>query len=238
MKDFLGVLGGMGPLATADFLRKLAQESAATCDQEHIPILLYGDCSTPDRTDNIIGAGLSPLPKLLEGVRFLSDAGARAICIPCNSAHHWFDEVEAESSVTVLHIARASVACVSKKNPSARRVGVMSTLGTHRTGIYARALSEIGYEVLAPREQEFADFVSPGIAFVKANIIDKAEIAFEAAAQRLLDRGADIIILGCTEIPIGMQRQCALVPSLYIDSTNALAQAVIEYFSNRSTQES
>ena len=91
-KSFLGVLGGMGPLATADFLRKLVRKSRADTDQEHIPVLLYGDCTTPDRTASIVAGGPSPLPQLLDGIRFLNRNGARAICIPCNSAHAWVEE--------------------------------------------------------------------------------------------------------------------------------------------------
>ena len=97
MADFLGVLGGMGPLATADFLRKLVKKTPAGIDQEHIPVLLYGDCTIPDRTANIVGGGLSPLPKLLDGIRFLNESGAKVICIPCNSAHCWYEEMQAAS---------------------------------------------------------------------------------------------------------------------------------------------
>ena len=85
MNHFLGVLGGMGPLATADFLSKLVQNTDAQIDQDHIPVLLYGDCTTPDRTASIVGKGPSPLDKLLAGIRFLNDSGVGAICIPCNT---------------------------------------------------------------------------------------------------------------------------------------------------------
>jgi len=230
MSGFLGVLGGMGPLATADFLRKLVENTMAAQDQEHIPVLMYGDCTTPDRTASIVGRGVSPLPKLLEGIRFLDRAGAQAICIPCNSAHHWYDDMAAASSVPVLHIAQASVDEVRRKMPEARVVGVMSTLGTYETGLYRNALHTHGYEVLAPTRGEFDTLVSPGIADVKANLIDAASRSFSVAAQSLLDRGADIIILGCTEIPLGMQRQVRANPSLYVDSNDALAVAAVRFF--------
>lgn len=229
MSHFLGVLGGMGPLATADFLRKIADNTPAHIDQEHVPIVLYGDCTIPDRSANIVGNGASPLPQLLQGVRFLNQAGVRAICIPCNSAHYWFAHIEAAASVPVLHIGRASVAQLQKRNPTAMTVGVMSTLGTYRTGIYTEALSQMGYAVLSPSGEEFDTLLSPGIACVKANRVEEAEKMFAIAANRLLQRGAQAIILGCTEIPLGMQRQCRLEPSTYVDSTDALALAAIEF---------
>ncbi|MES2605291.1 MAG: amino acid racemase, partial [Pseudomonadota bacterium] len=136
MQKFLGVLGGMGPLATADFLKKLVENTPASVDQEHIPVMLYSDCTTPDRTAHIVGDGPSPLPQLLAGIRFLNDSGAAAICIPCNSAHCWYDEMVAASRVPVFHIVRSSAAQVRRKNPSAQKVGVLSTFGTHRMGIY------------------------------------------------------------------------------------------------------
>lgn len=236
MSGFLGVLGGMGPLATADFLRKLAQNTVAGGDQAHIPVLMYGDCTTPDRTASIVGQGPSPLPQLLAGVEFLNRAGVRAICIPCNSAHHWYDALAAVSVAPILHIANASVDEVRRKKPSARVVGVMSTLGTFETGIYRRALADRGYEVLTPTREEFDALVSPGIAAVKANQVDEASRSFDVVAKSLFERGADLIILGCTEIPIGMQRQCLADPGLYVDSTEALALAAVRSFADGDSQ--
>jgi aspartate racemase len=229
-QGFLGVLGGMGPLATADFMSKLARNCNARCDQEHIPVLLYGDCTTPDRTASIVGHGPSPLPQLLAGIEFLNRAGVSAICIPCNSAHHWHAQMAAASAAPILHIAEASVSQVRLHSPKAKVVGVMSTLGTHQTGIYEQALQARGFEVLSATPLQFDTLVSPGIAHVKANEIDQAHTAFEEVARSLFDRGADVIILGCTEIPIGLQRECAAHPTRYVDSTDALTHAAIEHF--------
>ena len=89
----LGVLGGMGPLATADFLQKLTLATKAGRDQEHIPLIVYGDCTTPDRTAAVLGTGPSPLPQLLAGIEFLNAARVSAIAIPCNSAHCWHKDL-------------------------------------------------------------------------------------------------------------------------------------------------
>jgi len=230
MDGFLGVLGGMGPLAAADFLGKLAQNSPALVDQDHIPVILYGDCTTPDRTASIVGAGPSPLPKLLAGIAFLNRAGVKAICIPCNSAHCWYEELSAASAAPVLNIVEASAGQARRKNPGANSIGVLSTFGTHQTGLYRNTLAALGYTVVTPTDEEFTTLVSPGIAMIKANRLDEAEDLLRGAAKRLLERGAEIIVLGCTEIPIGMRRQYRENPSLFVDSTDALALAVIEYF--------
>ena len=230
MKNFLGVLGGMGPLATADFLAKLVQKTPASIDQEHVPVLLYGDCTTPDRTAAVIGTGPSPIDKLLAGIRFHNEAGVGAICIPCNSAHCWYDEMAAASGVRLFHIVKASVEQVRLKKSDARLVGVLSTYGTHQMGIYKNTLNDMGFEVLSPSEEEFSTLVSPGIALIKANRLPEAEQVFAKASSLLVGRGAEVIILGCTEIPLGMREQCKANPSLYVDSSEALALSVTEYF--------
>ena len=230
MDGFLGVLGGMGPLATADFLGKLVENSPALVDQDHVPVIVYGDCTTPDRTASIVGTGPSPLPKLLAGITLLNQTGVKAICIPCNSAHCWYDELSAASSVPVFHIVKASAEQVRKKKPDAKTVGVLSTFGTHQMGIYRDTLAAMGYAVVAPSEDEFHTLVSPAIAMIKANRLDEAEDVFREAASRLRARGAEIIILGCTEIPIGMRRQYRETPALFVDSNDALALAVIDFF--------
>jgi len=227
---FLGVLGGMGPLATADFLRKLVKKTPADVDQEHVPVLLFGDCTTPDRTASVVGIGPSPLPHLLAGIRFLNDQGVRAICIPCNSAHAWYDDMLAASAAPLLHIVKASAEQVRRKNPQARTVGVLSTLGTHRMGLYARTLAELGYGVVSPTDHEFETLISPAIAMNKANNWGDAEALYDAAAQHLWDRGAEIIVLGCTEIPFGMERRYRTNPSKFVDSNDALVDAVLEHF--------
>lgn len=229
-KTFLGVLGGMGPLATADFLRKLVKKTPAETDQQHIPVLLYGDCTTPDRTSAVVGAGPSPLPQLLEGIRFLNERGAGAICIPCNSAHAWYGEMQAASAVPIVHIVRASAAQIRAKNPAAKTVGVLSTLGTHRMGMYRTTLTEMAYAVVTPTDDEFETMISPAIAMNKANNWAEAEPLYDAATQRLRDRGAEIVVLGCTEIPFGMERQYRTNPTKFVDSNDALVDAVLNLF--------
>ena len=228
MTAFLGVLGGMGPLATADFLAKLVQNSPAQVDQEHIPVILYADCTTPDRTASIVGSGPSPLPKLLAGIEFLNKAGVKAICVPCNSAHCWYDDMVKASAVPVLHIVKASAEQCRRRSPDIQTVGVLSTFGTHQMGIYRSILSEMGYRVVVPTDGEFQGLVSPGIALIKANKLDEAEALFKEATAALVARGAQVVVQGCTEIPIGMRRQSAENPSLFVDSNDALALAAIE----------
>ena len=126
MRHFRGVIGGMGPLANSDFLRKLVDHTSAKNNQENIRVIVYGDCTTPDRTESIIGDGPSPFPQLPEAVQFLNGAGVGTICITCNSAHHWHSELEKHSEVPVLtlssraHTRFARRIPITKKNSPSR----------------------------------------------------------------------------------------------------------------------
>ena len=227
LQGWLGVLGGMGPLATADFLAKLALATPARVDQEHIPVLVYGNCGTPDRTAAALAQGASPLPDLLRGASFLAGQGVEAIAVPCNSAHCWYEQVAGSVDRPVLHIVDACVALLQRRNPGAQRVAVLSTEGTARMGIYPQRLRQRGLEALVPTAAEFSALVSPGIALVKAGRLAQAARRFDEAAQRLCERGAQAVILGCTEIPLAMKAQLGRSPEVYVDSTEALVQAVL-----------
>ena len=136
----------------------------------------------------------------------------------------------AASAVPVFHIVKASAEQVHKKNPDAKTVGVLSTFGTHRMGMYRSTLKDMGFAVLTPTDEEFERLVSPGIALIKANKLPEAEAVFAEAAALLVERGAEIIILGCTEIPIGMRQQCKAKPLQFVDSNDALALSVAAFF--------
>lgn len=228
-RGWLGVLGGMGPLATADFLAKLALATPARIDQEHIPVLVYGNCFIPDRTAAALAQGPSPAPHLLRGAAFLAAQGVDLIAMPCNSAHGWYDQVAHSVSQPVLHIVDACVQLLQRSNPQARRVGVLSTEGTARMAIYPQRLQQGGLTALLPSDEDFAQRVSPGIAFVKAGDMVQATRLLREAAVRMFDRGADAVMLGCTEIPLALKLETLHRPHLYIDSTEALAQAVLSF---------
>ena len=121
---------------------------------------------------------------------------------------------------------------LNKKNPLAKKIGLLSTHSTHLSGLYQGPLQDRGFEVVSPTEKDFKVFINPAIDQVKANQIIPAEKTFTIVAQSLIERGAEVIILGCTEIPVVMKKQLTEKPSMYIDSNQALAQAVIDFFQN------
>ncbi len=225
-ENILGVLGGMGPLASAQFMLRLTLLTPAARDQEHIPAVLWSDPRVPDRTAGKLAGGADPLPWLLRGVRGLRAAGCGAIAIPCNTAHGWYDEMAAEG-LPILHIVDATAAELRKVAPEGV-VGVMGTAGTLAMRLYQDRLERQGWRCIVPTDAEMAAQVTPAIAAVKANEVAAAYAPLAAVAQSLAARGARAVVLGCTEIPLGIQAgPWQSLGVKLVDSIDALALAAI-----------
>ncbi len=226
----LGVLGGMGPLASAQFMVRLTLLTPATRDQDHIPAVLWSDPRVPDRTRGRLGGGVDPLPFLLRGIAGLRRAGCSAIAIPCNTAHCWFEEMQAEARCPILHIVEAAAADLRRLGITTGVVGVMGTQGTLDMRLYQDRLGRLGWDCLTPTPAEMQRLVTPAIALVKANRVAEAYAPLAEAVQSLAARGAAAVVLGCTEIPLGLQAGPAEslgVP--LVDTIDALARAAIRW---------
>ena len=222
----LGVLGGMGPLASAQFMLRLTLLTPAERDQEHIPTILWSDPRVPDRTAARLGAGEDCLPALVRGIRGLEAAGCGAIAIPCNTAHGWIEGMEAATRLPILHIVDAAAVELRRLGVAGGRIGVMGTAATLAMRLYQDRLDRLGYDCITPEPEEMAHLVTPAIAEVKANRVAEAYPPLAEAARRLAARGAGAVVLGCTEIPLGI----AAGPTLgfpVADTIDALARAAI-----------
>lgn len=220
----LGILGGMGPAATADFFTKLVALTPATCDQEHIPLLLSCLPQTPDRTAAILGHGPSCLPALLGGLRRLIEGGALAIAIPCNASHHWHDELQAAATVPVLHIADAAIAALP---PGDGTVAIMATRGTLASGYYQRKLDALGrrWQLPGAAQQEAVEEV---IGAIKRGDPAGAGKALAGLWAAFTCAGVDAAIMACTEIPLAAEH-LPPPPFAAIDTNRELARAAIAH---------
>ena len=226
MKALIGILGGMGPLATVDFLRKLVERTPATRDQDHVPLVIYSVPQIPERVPAILSGAESPLPAMLTGLRMLERAGAKAIAIPCNTAHYWYEDLQRESSVPVLHIADAACA---QLGDGVVNVGLLGTAGMLAAGFYQQRLAARGYQCLVNPQEEIDKWVAPGIGMVKAGELRAGGALLQQALAALIDRGAQSVILACTETPLGLDAMAAPQLSACIDATIALADACIQW---------
>ena len=221
----IGVLGGMGPLATADFYAKLVRLTPARVDQDHPRVIIDGNAAIPDRTEAVFGRGPDPTPALVETAQNLERAGAQLIVIPCNSAHAFLGAIRAAVSVPVLDItdevARAAAALTLR--PAA--VGVLATDGTLRMGLYHAALAGCGIAALEPDADAQAALMAAIHAVKAGDLGTGVRAAVQQVAAGLVRRGAGAVVLGCTELPLVMGPQDASVTVL--DGTEILARAAL-----------
>ena len=228
--DKLGVLGGMGPLATVDFLRKLIALTPAMADDQHIPVVVTSEPQIPSRpAARLDPANPSPLPALLERRDFLVGAGARAIAMPCNTAHFWYDELTAGLAIPFLHIVEAVIAELAKRGLEGATVGLIGTRATLEGRLYEAPLTEKGFRCLLPAEAVNVELVFPGIKLVKQNKPAEAGRLFRRAAEKLLDQGAAVVVLACTEVPVGLSDADPWVAAHCLDPNEALAQACVDW---------
>ena len=226
----LGVLGGMGPLAAADFLAKLVAETPARRDQEHIPYIAYGVPQIPERPAAILGHGESPLPHMLRGITTLKQAGATAVAIACNTAHYWYDELVREGGLPILHIADAVCDEIAQRGIARCSIGLISTDGTVKAGFFQQRFAARGLDCITSSREDQDQLVLPAIACVKSNDLDRAHRLAVQAVENLRAAGAGIVVLACTETPVALDHTASAAAAHCIDATRALARACVTWY--------
>ena len=226
-KNIIGILGGMGPAATADMFQKFIRLTPASCDQEHIPLLISSIPDIPDRTSCILHNGENPLAAMARYVEGLEKAGATCIIIACNTAHYWFEQLQQNTKVTMLSMIDSVINEV--KQSGKKRIGLLATDATLATGLYKTKLEQNGFEFIRPTEENQKE-VMKSIYLLKSGEIEQSQQIMEKQKNELIKQGADLIILGCTEVPIILQKDIENQPHLYVDSTLALVKAAIHWY--------
>lgn len=227
-EKILGVLGGMGPLASAQFMLRLTLLTPAERDQEHIPTVLWSDPRVPDRTRGKLAGGEDPLPWLLRGIAGLRQAGCGAIVIPCNTAHGWYEPMLREAGVPIPHIVDAAAADLRRIGVSRGTIGLMGTQATLNMRLYQERLADQGWECVTPSQEQMDRLVTPAIALVKANRVAEAFAPLAEVVNDLAGRGVAAVVLGCTEIPLGIQAgPASALRAPVVDTIDALARVAI-----------
>jgi aspartate racemase len=222
----IGILGGMGPAATADFYTKLVSLTRAATDQDHPKVVIWADPTVPDRTLALTENGPDPTPWLLRGATILRSAGATMLAIPCNTAHAFLPAVSSQLGLPVVHMVDEVARHIVTAMPQVRTVGLLATSGTIGAGLYQQWLTPAGITVLSPDEQTQTGDVMPAIRAVKAGRRgDDVRQQLTRAGRHLLDRGAQVVVAGCTEVPLGLPPEHAPCP--VIDPAAVLAHALL-----------
>lgn len=226
MKKSLGILGGMGPLATVDLFQQIVTMTEAACDNDHIRI--YIDCNSriPDRTAAILSGGADPVPEMADALRHLEACGADLVIMPCNTAHYFLPRLRSMTRLPILSMPDITAAVCARRFHG-KTAAILATRGTLATGIYDRALQQAAVPFLTPGEPERDALMQVIYGGVKAGEPPETyRQDLEGVLRAMTVRGADYFILGCTELPLAVQLLELHVP--VVNPTEELAKAAIE----------
>jgi aspartate racemase len=228
-KHLVGIFGGMGPEATANLYAEIVRLTPATEDQQHLPTLIYSRPQVPDRSACIASGSREIVPYLKEAVRRLERGGASFIAIPCNTVHYYHDEMQRAVRIPVLNMIEETADTVLCEHPKARTVGLLASNGTVNSRLYEKAFEARGLRVLLPAPRVQQSCVMDAVYSIKAGGSKEGQARLLAqAADGLVARGADVIVLGCTEIPLAFERRRTRVP--VVNATEVLALAAIREY--------
>jgi aspartate racemase len=216
----IGVIGGMGPEATVYCYQRIIAHTPAACDQEHLHVIIDSNARIPDRTEAIRRNGNEAREALAASALRLQRAGADFLIMPCNTAHYYYPFLVQRVALPFLNIIDEVIGNVRTRG--FRRVGLLATTGTAELGLYQKQAS--GMEILIPEPEEQA-LVHQGILKIKARQYGEACPGLQSAGQSLIRRGAEALILACTDLPLVLTPQQFTVPVL--DSVDILARAAV-----------
>lgn len=226
----IGILGGMGPEATLLFFKKLLINTKATKDQEHAPLIIYNDPQIPERLPAIEGKGANPLPMLVKGLYSLKHAGADFVVIPCVTVHYFLPQLEKKRILPIISIIEATISHIKKNYDFINCLGLMAALGTIKTELFQKELTKQKISTLISDEDDL-QIIQKNIFAIKnttATLKDRKKIRRELIkiGQKLIKRGAQGIIIGCTELPAVLTSDCFDVP--VFDVLDILARTALQ----------
>jgi aspartate racemase len=224
-EKIIGILGGMGPEATADLYLRIIKATPAKRDQDHPRVIVYSNSKVPDRTAAILGTGPSPMPELIRAGKRLEESGADFIIIPCNTAHYFIDQLQKELRVPILHMIRLSAARARGSYPKAKKAGLLATDGTVKSGLYKAAFAEVEIEIIEPTSEGQAEVMKAIYQCIKAGNLLDGGLLLRSVANDLITGGAEMIICGCTEVSLVLKQGDLSVPVL--DPLQVLAEAAV-----------
>ncbi len=224
----IGILGGMGPEATLLFFKKILTNTEAIKDQEHARLIIYNDPQVPERLPAIEGKGKDPLPVLIKGLRSLKSAGADFVVIPCVTAHYFLPQMQAKKILPIISIIEETVSFIKKNYSSMNCVGLMAALGTIRTDLFQKALAKEKISTLISAERDLQKIQKNIFALKNTTINNRKKIKEELIkiGQKLIKKGAQGIIIGCTELPIVLDQSCFNIP--VFDVLDILSRAALQ----------
>ena len=225
MRKTIGILGGMGPLATCDLFSKITQITDASCDQEHVRICIDSNTEIPDRTNAIIRHGKDPVPEMVKSAVLLQGLGADVLIMPCNTAHYFYDRILPFVDIPFLSMIDETAKVISDRG--LRKIGLLATDGTLQTAVYEKAFKKRGISIVVPppeNQVHIMDLIYNGVKAGNKEIDTKPT---KKTIEDLFRKGAQTLVLGCTELPVAFDLYGFDYPKT--DPTLILASRAVQF---------
>jgi len=231
----IGVLGGMGPMATVNLTQAIVENTLADTDQQHPPVIVDSNTRIADRTAFLLGLSTAdPRPEMLRAAARLDKSGVTCIVMPCNTAHAFYDELAASTKAEVLHMIEETAHWIGENYPEQKTIGVLATQGTYSAHVYRSGLEKYGLRQVVPDtegQRKVTGLIYDGI---KANRFDYDLTGYRNAIARMKDeQGIDVIILGCTELSVA--HRLHRIEGIFVDPLQIVARAAIKRVGGRVT---
>ncbi|WP_461866606.1 cysteate racemase [Thermococcus sp.] len=222
-EKIIGILGGMGPLATVELFRRIVEKTPAERDQEHPRIIIYNNPKIPDRTAFILGKGDDPRPELINSAKKLESWGADFIIMPCNTAHFFAETIQRGIRIPLLNMVEETAKEIEKMG--LRKVGLLATDGTIKGLVYHRALLNRGIKIATPNKQDQEKVMKGIYDGVKAGNLELGRELILEVAKRL-EKRSEGIISGCTEVSVALRQEDLKV--VLIDPMDVIAERAVK----------
>ena len=226
MDRVIGVLGGLGSMASQLFYKMVIDRTDAKCDQEHVRMVIFNDAAMPDRTKAILAQDYSKVDEqMLTDFQLLENCGCQAICITCNTAHFFADRLKDKINIPIIHMIEETSAEIAAGFPGGK-VAVLATDGTIETGLYQKRLENHGLVPFSPSEDmqkivmyQIYDRIKKGLPWDKEK--------WMILENYIKDNGCDCAIMACTELSV--IKEDNKLEDYYIDPMSVLARKAVEF---------
>jgi len=212
----IGIIGGMGPEATADLYLKIIKNTKAKKDQDHFRVIIDSNVKIPDRTQAILHKGEDPTPVLIETAKNLEKLSVDVACIPCITAHYFYEVVQESVNYKIINIIEELVKYIKKNYPTIKKVGVLSTTGTIKTKLFNQYLKDylIVYPTEKIQEKNVMEAIYGEEGIKSGGKPEFAKKLLVEAGEKVIERGAEVVIAGCTEIGLVLSEDSFEVETL------------------------
>ena len=213
-ETIIGVIGGMGPEATADFYMKIVKGTKVKRDQDHYHVIIDSNAKIPDRTRAILHGEESPLPEIIRTARRLGDQGVTVAAIPCLTSHYFIEDIQKSVDYQILNIFEEVAKYIETQYPDVKKVGVLATNGTVSMGLFDKYLKHV--QILYPEAKVQNERVMEAIygeRGIKSGVLTGKPVGYLSEASEILaEQGAELIIMGCTEVGLALKQEHVSLP--------------------------